>query len=242
VQVRIFQDNSQLNEFAADLICDLVKNRPASVLGLATGSTPLGIYQQLVQCYAAGNISFREVTTFNLDEYVGLPEHHPESYHTYMQKHLFRHVDLQPERCHIPNGNANDLAAECERYNALLEQAGRIDLQILGLGHNGHIGFNEPDHALLSGTHVVRLREETRLANARFFASLDEVPTHALTMGIGSILKAKSILLVVRGADKADIVYRALMGPIATECPASLLQTHADLHVLLDAEAGRYMA
>ncbi len=209
------------------------------VLGLATGSSPVGLYEELVKSCNRGIVSFKNTTTFNLDEYVGLPEDHPESYHTYMREHLFRHVDLDPERTHIPNGNAPDLEAECRRYNELLEAARQIDLQILGIGHNGHIGFNEPDHALLSGTHIVDLKEQTRKANARFFSSIDEVPKQALTMGVGTILKAKTILLIVRGEDKAEIVHRALTGRITTEIPASLLQTHPQLIVYLDSGAGR---
>ena len=205
-----FRSDEELNEAGAGIITGLVRTNPKAVLGLATGGTP-----------------------------VGIPKDHPESYHSYMKRHLFDHVDLQPENTHIPDGNAPDLEAECARYDQLLEKVGRIDLQLLGIGHNGHIGFNEPGGALCGGTHVVRLREETRQANARFFNSVDEVPTHALTMGVGAILKAKTILLVVRGADKAEIVHRALTGPITTECPASLLQTHAHVVVLLDSESGR---
>jgi glucosamine-6-phosphate deaminase len=156
-----------------------------------------------------------------------------------MRFHLFDHVDLTPQQQNLPDGNAPELKAECLRYDTLLKRAGRIDLQLLGIGHNGHIGFNEPDHALLCDTHVVKLKDSTRQANARFFSSLEEVPTHALTMGIGSILKAKSILLVVLGSDKAEIAHRALTGPITTDCPASLLQTHADLHVYMDSQAGK---
>lgn len=234
-----FQTNQQLNEAAEGIITSIVQTNPRAVLGLATGSTPIGIYEELVKTYQKEVVSFQSVTTFNLDEYVGIAEDHPESYHRYMRKHLFEHIDIPAEQAHIPNGNAADLEQECIRYNRLLDAAKQIDLQILGLGHNGHIGFNEPDHSLISGTHVVKLKEETREANARFFPSIEEVPTHALTMGVGTILKAKTILLVVRGADKANIVHRALTGPITTDCPASLLQTHPHLVVLLDKEAGR---
>jgi glucosamine-6-phosphate deaminase len=240
MNIRIFPTQHALYEAAADLFCSLLAAESSPVLGLATGSTPIGIYQALVERYQAGTVSFRHSTTFNLDEYVGLPEDHPESYHNYMRFHIFDHVDLPPEQRNLPDGNALDLTAECLRYNTLLQHAGRIDLQLLGLGHNGHIGFNEPDHALLSDTHVVTLNDSTRQANARFFSSVDQVPTQAITMGIGSILKAKSILLVVLGSDKAEIVYRALTGPISTECPASLLQTHGDLHVYMDNKAGKY--
>lgn len=241
MNVLIFDSNEKLNETGAGIITGLVQTNPRAVLGLATGGTPVGVYEQLVSDYRRGLVSFRQATSFNLDEYVGLPIDHPESYHSYMHHHLFRHIDLPADQTHIPNGNAEDLEAECHRYDEKIADAGQIDLQLLGIGHNGHIGFNEPAHALIRGTHVVDLAEETRRANARFFNSIDEVPRQALTMGVGTILKAKTILLIVRGADKAEIVKRALTGPIATDCPASLLQTHPHLVVLLDEEAGRLM-
>ncbi|TBL80373.1 glucosamine-6-phosphate deaminase [Paenibacillus thalictri] len=239
MNILTFDSTDKLNEAGAGIITGLIQTNRRAVLGLATGGTPVGIYKEVVASYERGLVSFREATTFNLDEYVGLPETHPESYHSYMQSHLFNYIDLPASSAHIPDGNAADLQAECLRYNMLLDKAGQIDLQLLGLGHNGHIGFNEPDHALTGGTHIVTLRDETRQANARFFDSIDQVPTHALTMGVGTILQAKMILLVVRGADKAEIVHRALTGPITTDCPASLLQTHPHLVVLLDSEAGR---
>jgi len=235
----IFRSNQELNEAGAGIIVGLLQTNPKAVLGLATGSTPIGIYEELVKSHRRGLVSFRAATSFNLDEYVGLPPEHSQSYHYYMQQHLFAHIDLPASRANIPDGTAADLAGECERYNKLLDDAKQIDLQVLGLGHNGHIGFNEPDQSLVSGTHVVTLEAATREANARFFDKPEDVPTHALTMGVGTILKAKTILLVVRGADKADIVFRALTGPIKTEIPASLLQTHPNLVVLLDEQAGR---
>ncbi|OUM98981.1 MAG: glucosamine-6-phosphate deaminase [Paenibacillaceae bacterium ZCTH02-B3] len=239
MNIHIFDSGEQLDEAAAETICGFIRAKPGAVLGLATGETPLGIYRKLAEKFREGLISFRQVTTFNLDEYVNLPEDHPESYHAYMRRHLFDHIDLPPSRAHLPCGNAADLAAECQRYDALIEEAGGIDLQMLGIGHNGHIGFNEPGRELAAGTHVVRLAPETRRANARFFGSIDEVPERAVTMGVGTILKARLILLIAKGADKADIVRRALTGPITTECPASLLQTHPRLVVLLDRAAAK---
>lgn len=241
MNVLIFDSTEKLNETGAGIITGLVQTNPRAVLGLATGGTPVGVYEQVVSDFRRGLVSFRQATTFNLDEYVGLPVDHPESYHSYMNHHLFRHIDMPAAQAHIPNGNAEDLEAECRRYDEMIADAGQIDLQLLGLGHNGHIGFNEPAHALIRGTHIVDLAEETRRANARFFSLIDEVPSQALTMGVGTILKAKTILLIVRGADKAEIVHRALTGPITTDCPASLLQTHPHLVVLLDEEAGRLM-
>jgi glucosamine-6-phosphate deaminase len=240
MEIKRFAETAELDRFAARLFADLLTVKPEATLGLATGSTPVGIYEKMIEMFRVGEIRFNQASTFNLDEYVGLPADHEQTYAFFMKKHLFSYIDLPAERAQLPNGNAPDLAGECARYDRLLAER-PIDLQLLGLGHNGHIGFNEPDHALQGGTHVVRLKESTRQANARFFASPDEVPTQAITMGVGSILKARAILLVVKGEGKAEIVKRALTGPITTECPASLLQTHANVTVLLDQGAGRLL-
>ncbi|WP_213522521.1 glucosamine-6-phosphate deaminase [Paenibacillus sp. J31TS4] len=237
----IYESNEQLNAAAANLMAAELQRNPKAVLGLATGSTPIGMYEKLVEMHRAGLVSFREATTYNLDEYVGLPRDHEESYYTFMNRHLFRHVDLPEGSTHLPLGNAENPADECLRYDASIEQANGIDLQILGIGHNGHVGFNEPGDELHSGTHIVQLAEETRKANARFFASLDEVPSEAITVGMGVILKARTILLLARGADKAEILKRALRGPITTQVPASLLQLHPNLIVMADSEAGRLL-
>jgi glucosamine-6-phosphate deaminase len=237
MRIEVFENNDSLDARAAQLIAEAVKTSPRPVLGLATGGTPTGVYRKLREAYRNKEISFRHTVTFNLDEYVGLPAEHPQSYLSYMNEHLFSHVDIPREHIHIPNGNAPDPQEECRRYDEALAAAGRIDLQLLGLGHNGHIGFNEPGRTLIRNTHVVELSQTTREANARFFRDLDEVPRQAITMGIGGILHARRIVLLVKGEDKADIVKRALTGPITTEVPASLLQTHPDLIVLLDAAA-----
>lgn len=236
-----FQTEQLLNEAAAGIFTALVQTNPRAVLGLATGGTPVGIYKELINAYEQGKVSFKEVTTFNLDEYANLDANHEQSYAYYMREKLFAHVDIQQSNIHIPNGKAADLHAESKAYDAKLNEVGHIDLQLLGLGHNGHIGFNEPADHLQNGTHVVTLAEETIQANARFFNSTDEVPKEAITMGVGSILKAHTLMLVVKGADKAEIVHRALRGPITTQCPASLLQTHPRLLVLVDEEAGRLL-
>ncbi|WP_018756924.1 glucosamine-6-phosphate deaminase [Paenibacillus terrigena] len=237
MNILTFETNEELNQVGANIIASLVQTNPYSVLGLATGSTPIGIYQELIRQYQNGLVSFKHVTSFNLDEYVGLPEGHQESYRTFMNNQLFNHIDIPMEQTHVPNGNAEDLHAECLSYDEMMSTSKQVDMQLLGLGHNGHIGFNEPDDTLNGGTHLVELKEQTREANARFFNSIDEVPTQAITMGVGTILKAKMIILVVRGKDKASIVKRALQGPITTDCPASLLQTHSNVVVLLDKEA-----
>ncbi|MBD2870502.1 glucosamine-6-phosphate deaminase [Paenibacillus arenilitoris] len=236
----IFETQQELDAYAAGLIADTVNRKPNAVLGLATGSTPIGIYDKIVELYNQQKVSFRGVTTFNLDEYVGLSPDDEQSYAYYMNRHLFSHIDIPQDQTHLPDGTADNLEAECRRYDDMLA-ASPVDIQLLGLGHNGHIGFNEPGTALTGGTHAVELKPETREANARFFASMDDVPDKAVTMGVGSILKADTIVLAVRGSDKANIVKEALTGPITTSVPASLLQTHARVIVLLDREAGRML-
>lgn len=237
MRIEVFEHKEQLDTRAARLIIDTVRTSERPVLGLATGGTPIGVYRKLVDAYRSGEVSFRHAVTFNLDEYVGLPPGHDQSYAVYMDKHLFSHIDIPREQIHIPDGNHPDPQTECARYDQALAREGRIDVQILGIGHNGHIGFNEPDKALIGKTHVVQLSEQTRQANARFFQSIDEVPRQAITMGIASILQARRIVLLAKGADKAAIVGKALTGPVTTEVPASLLQLHPDLVVLLDREA-----
>ncbi len=239
MHIQICSNLEQFDHIAAQMIIDQLKNKADSKLGLATGGTPIGMYRQLVNAFRQGEVSFRHAVTFNLDEYVGLQETHPYSYHAYMRLHLFRHIDLPADQAFIPNGMAPDLQAECRRYDEALDRVGQIDLQILGIGHNGHIGFNEPARALLGRTHVVELKQETRKANVRFFDRIEEVPKQAITMGLKTIFQSEKIVLLVQGADKTAIVHQALEGPITTECPASLLQLHPNLFVILDDEAGR---
>ncbi|AZN40240.1 glucosamine-6-phosphate deaminase [Paenibacillus albus] len=240
MQVKTFDNTTELDTFAAQLFAEKLKDKPNATLGLATGSTPVGIYGKIIEMYKNGSISFKDATTFNLDEYVGLAPEHEQSYAHFMKEQLFNHIDLPLQNAHLPKGIGADLKSECTSYDQMLAEQ-PIDIQLLGLGLNGHIGFNEPDQELQGGTHVVELEESTREANARFFDKLEEVPTQAITMGVGSILKADSILLVVKGADKAGIVKQALQGPITTEVPASLLQTHKNVIVLVDREAGRLL-
>lgn len=231
-------NEQQFNETGAGIIASLVQTNPRAKLGLATGSTPVGLYQRLIELYKEGVVSFKLASSYNLDEYIGLPEDHPESYRRFMNEKLFNHIDIPLKNTHVPSGNSSNAQQAADEYNRLLDEAGQVDLQLLGLGHNGHIGFNEPDEDLQGQTHVVTLDELTRQANARFFDSIEDVPTHAITMGIGSILKAKQILLMAKGKDKAEIVAKALKGPITTKCPASFLQTHPNVVVILDQEAG----
>ncbi|WP_172255842.1 glucosamine-6-phosphate deaminase [Saccharibacillus deserti] len=234
-----FRTEEDLNRAGAGLIASLLQASPKAVLGLATGSTPIGIYGELVKLYESGSVSFAKARSYNLDEYVGLSGGHPASYRCFMNTHLFDKVDIDPANTHVPNGLAVDLQQECAYYDAMIEDDG-IDLQLLGLGHNGHIGFNEPDDELIPGTHAAMLQQQTIEANARFFDSIGEVPKQAITMGVAGIMKARQIMLVVRGASKADIAKRALTGPITTRCPASLLQLHPNLVVLLDEAAGAW--
>ena len=224
---------------AAQFVIERVNAKPACVLGLPTGGTPLGMYAELVKAARAGRVDFSAVTTYNLDEYCGLPAGHPESYREFMRANFHGPCGFPVERAHVPDGRAVDPDAEASAYEAALRAAGGIDVQVLGIGHNGHIGFNEPGTPRDSRTHAVTLTARTRQANARFFASIDDVPTRAITMGIQTILEAREILLLANGADKARIVADALRGPVTPENPASFLQEHPRLTVILDAEAER---
>ena len=222
---------------AANILSAQVILKPDCVLGLATGSTPVGMYRQLVNWYEKGDIDFSQVHTVNLDEYLGLAPDHDQSYRYFMQQNLFDHINVRPENTNVPNGLASDPEAECRRYNEVIAGLGGIDLQVLGMGHNGHIGFNEPEEAFELETHVVDLTENTIQANARFFASKDEVPRRAITMGIKSIMQARHILVVVSGEDKAEIVRRAFAGPVTPLVPASILQLHPHLSLVGDEAA-----
>jgi len=231
------RDYDQMSRRAAYVVAGQVLSKPRSVLGLATGETPLGLYRELVRFFQEGDLDFSDVVTFNLDEYLGLPRHDPHSYAWYMEEHLFRFVNVAPERRHIPDGTAADPGAECLRYERTLEAAGGVDLQILGLGRDGHIGFNEPDVKFEKGTHVVELAASTIQANARFFPSPDQVPTRALSMGIKTIMSAKRILLLASGKEKADAIAAAVRGPVTPDLPASVLQLHPDATFVVDAAA-----
>lgn len=237
--MRIYRekDYDAMSRRAANLISAEVIRRPNCVLGLATGSTPIGTYKQLTAWNQKGDFSFREVRTVNLDEYKGLAGTHDQSYRYFMQTNLFDHIDIIQENTNVPDGLAADPEAECARYDELVKSLGYADLQLLGLGRNGHIGFNEPCDRFVKETHVVDLTESTIEANARFFASADDVPKQALTMGIGCIMAARRVLLIASGADKADALYNAVCGPITPQCPASVLQLHSDVVIVGDEAA-----
>lgn len=231
------KDYKDMSRKAANIISAQVIMKPNCVLGLATGSTPIGTYDQLVEWYNKGDLDFSEVTTVNLDEYKGLPRTNDQSYYYFMHQHLFDRVNIDPERTNVPNGMEPDAEKECGRYEELIRSLGGVDLQLLGLGHNGHIGFNEPGEAFEKETHCVDLTESTIEANKRFFASADDVPKQAYTMGIKTIMQAKKILIVVNGENKADIVERAFFGPVTPEVPASILQLHNDVMLVGDEAA-----
>ena len=231
------KDYKDMSRKAANIISAQVIMKPNCVLGLATGSTPIGTYDQLVEWYNKGDLDFSEVTTVNLDEYKGLPRTNDQSYYYFMHQHLFDRVNIDPERTNVPNGMEPDAEKECGRYEELIRSLGGVDLQLLGLGHNGHIGFNEPGEAFEKETHCVDLTESTIAANKRFFASADDVPKQAYTMGIKTIMQAKKILIVVNGENKADIVERAFFGPVTPEVPASILQLHNDVTLVGDEAA-----
>lgn len=237
--MRIYQcaDYKAMSRQAANLISAQVILKPDCVLGLATGSTPVGVYDQLVEWVKKKDLSFADVRTVNLDEYLGLAPQHEQSYRRFMNEHLFDRVDIRAEHTHVPDGLCGDPAAECARYDALIDAFGGIDLQLLGLGRNGHIGFNEPGDAFVMDTHLVRLTESTIEANKRFFASADDVPRQALTLGIRHIMQAKRVVIVASGEEKADAVAGAFAGPVTPRLPASILQIHPDVTLVADAAA-----
>ena len=237
MQIYRAKDYEDMSRKAANIIASQVVLKPDCVLGLATGSTPIGAYKNLVEKYEQGDLDFSQVTTVNLDEYKGLPRENDQSYYYFMHDNLFDHVNVKPENTHLPDGTKEDSDEECARYEELIRTLGGQDLQLLGLGHNGHIGFNESDAIFEKATHCVDLQESTIEANKRFFASADDVPKQAYTMGIGTIMQAKKILVVVSGEDKADTVAKAFFGPVTPEVPASILQFHKDVILVADEAA-----
>lgn len=237
MKMYVTADYQSMSRKAANILSAQVILNPTCVLGLATGSSPVGMYKQLIAWYEKGDLDFSQVKSVNLDEYVGLAPTHEQSYRYFMQTNLFDHVNIDPANTNVPNGLAADPAAECRRYNQVIRDMGGIDIQVLGMGHNGHIGFNEPGEAFELETHVVDLQESTINANARFFESRDDVPRQAMTMGIKSIMQARQILVVVSGEDKAEIVKTAFTGPVTPRVPASILQMHPNVVLVGDQAA-----
>lgn len=237
--MRIYEtsDYEAMSLRAARLIAAHVLENPRCVLGLATGSTPIGLYQVLIDRCEKGILDFSQVRTVNLDEYVGLDGDHDQSYRYFMQHNLFDHINIMRENTYVPDGKAKELAAEGLRYDERIRELGGVDIQLLGMGRNGHIGFNEPCDQFIPGTHEVELTQDTIDANARFFASIDLVPRKAITMGIGNIMQARQVLVVVSGADKAEAVHAAFRGPVTPQCPASILQLHPNVILVGDKAA-----
>src|SRR5919201_3289654 len=227
-----------LSQEAARLVADRLRRKPNLVLGLATGSTPLGLYKALIEKHKRDGLDFSKVTTFNLDEYIGLPPSHPQSYRYFMTESFFKHINLDPRHTHVPDGMAHDVEAQCEWYEQRIREVGGIDLQILGIGANGHIAFNEPGSSLGSRTRIKTLSERTVRDNARFFESSQQVPKYAITMGIGTIMEARELLILASGEGKANAVKAAVEGPITATCPASICQMHRRAYFIID-EAAR---
>lgn len=237
MKIIVCENYAEMSARAAELIADLVKAKPDCVLGLATGSTPVGMYKELIAKNTAGEISFKDVTTYNLDEYYPIEPTHEQSYRYFMNVNLFDHIDIDKTKTFVPNGLTENPEEEGAAYDAAIEAAGGVDLQVLGIGQNGHIAFNEPDDALIAGTHITSLTDDTIEANSRFFASKADVPTRAFTMGIGSIMKAKKIILLANGANKHAAIAQMLDDKITTQCPATILKAHADVYLFCDKAA-----
>jgi glucosamine-6-phosphate deaminase len=237
MEIIIQPDPETASRLAARVIARLLRAKPDAVLGLATGSTPLLLYRELVRLHAAGEADFRRVRTFNLDEYIGLPPEHPQSYHSFMWQHLFRHLNIDPHNVHIPDGLAADVPAFCASYEERIRAAGGIDIQVLGIGTDGHVGFNEPSSSLASRTRIKTLTGQTRRDNARYFGSEDQVPHHVITMGVGTVMDARQCLLLAFGDAKAPAIAAAVEGPLTAMNPASMLQMHPNAKVFLDEAA-----
>jgi glucosamine-6-phosphate deaminase len=234
MRIIVAANYDEMSKKAADIVASQIILKPESVVGLATGGTPVGFYSELIKIHKDGKFSFKEVKTFNLDEYYGLDKDNTQSYHYYMTDNLFKHIDINIENVNIPSGMAKDIEVECKAYEAKIKSAGGIDIQVLGIGTNGHIGFNEPDVKFEAITHLVNLDEETIEANSRFFNSIEEVPKSAISMGIKTIMHAKKIVLLASGIEKAKVIERMLNGDITPDLPASILQLHPDVTLILD--------
>ena len=241
MRIIVCENYEEVSKKAAQMILSQVTLKPNSVLGLATGSTPIGMYENLVKFNKKGDIDFSEVRTFNLDEYYNLPKNNDQSYHYFMHKNLFDHININPANVHIPNGMTDDVNAECKRYDELIKEADGVDIQVLGIGNNAHIGFNEPTVGFEKGTHLVELEESTIEANSRFFDNIGDVPKKAITMGIGSIFKSRKIMLIATGENKAEAIYNTVYGKVVPEVPASILQFHSDIVLILDKEAAKLL-
>ena len=237
MKIIVTENYEEMSRVAADLFAEVLREKPDGVLGLATGDTPIGMYQNLIAMYKEGALDFSKATSVNLDEYYPITPDNDQSYRYFMNHQLFDHVNIDKARTFVPDGTAKDPDAFCRAYEAKIDELGGVDVQVLGIGRNGHIGFNEPDDELIPGTHLTKLTDSTIEANARFFASEEDVPKHALTMGVESVFKARRILLMASGANKAEAVRAMLQGNLSTHCPASLLKLHPDVTLICDKAA-----
>ncbi|HDK7159577.1 glucosamine-6-phosphate deaminase [Clostridium botulinum] len=237
MRIIVVDNYEEMSKKAAAMVASQVILKPDSVIGLATGDTPIGMYKEIINIYKNQKMDFSKVRTFNLDEYYGLNRENPQSYYYYMINNLFNHVNIDKNNINIPNGMADKIEIECKEYERKIDKAGGIDLQILGIGVNGHIGFNEPDTSFESETHLVNLDEKTIESNSRFFSSKDQVPTKAISMGIRTIMHSKKIILLACGQNKADAIFKAIEGKITPNIPASILQLHKDVVVIVDRKA-----
>jgi glucosamine-6-phosphate deaminase len=237
MEVIIQKDYEQMSKAAAEIVVEVLNAKPNAVLGMATGSTPLGLYQELVRLHKEEELDFSHVTTFNLDEYVGLQTNHPQSYHYFMHEHFFKHVNVPPENVNIPSGSTSNFPAFCEWYEQRIADCGGIDLQILGIGSDGHIAFNEPTSSLSSRTRLKTLSKQTIDDNARFFENREDVPVYAITMGVETILEARKLILLASGKGKAEAIAQAVEGPVTSMITASALQWHRDAKVIIDEDA-----
>ena len=240
MKIHVFNSKDLVNQTVSDHIIKFVRENKQGVLGLATGSTPIGVYEALIKDHKANGTDYSQIRTVNLDEYVNLDKNHPESYYSFMHRNLFNEINVNKDNINLPDGNNKDLIEASKAYDLVLEQ-NQPDIQILGIGANGHIGFNEPGTPFDSTTHIVYLQEQTRKDNARFFNSIDEVPTQAITMGIKSIMQAKRIILIAFGENKAEAVYQMIKGKVTINLPASILQNHPNVEVYLDEAAAKKM-
>ena len=237
MQIIVCKNYEEMSKTGARIIASQVIMKPKCILGLATGSTPIGMYSELGRMCDEGILDFSGVSSYNLDEYYPISPDNPQSYYYFMEENLFSKINIDRANTHIPSGNSSDPEAECSRYDEMIDKAGGVDLQVLGIGQNGHIGFNEPDSALIAGTHVTGLTESTIKANSRFFDSVDDVPTKALTMGIATIIKAKKIIILANGKSKHEAVSALLDDKIDTQVPATMLKLHSDVVLICDEEA-----
>lgn len=239
MNIIVVDNYENMSRKAAIIIASQIISKPNSILGLATGSTPLGMYKELIKMYENKELDFSKVKTFNLDEYYGLDEKHVQSYHFYMNDNFFKYINIKRENIKIPNGMCKNIDEECESYDKSIVEAGGIDIQVLGIGSNGHIGFNEPDDSFNARTHLVTLNEKTIRDNSRFFKSIDKVPTKAISMGIKSIMMSRKIILLANGEEKAEAISKSIEGNITSKVPGSILQLHNDVTFILDKKAAK---